>query len=314
MNKKILFFLSVILFVSCSDEQDILNDNVKDVEVVSFYENSTRSSNSPNELNNKILKFKDQATFDRFVQNLNEMDEDQKLDWFKNIGFDGAYTELSKADKELDAIFDIEDDNDFLEAVNKFRKKYADKFVFNNTDKYDLSPYLPFDDEDLEIVGNINGIVKIGDKILQPKNKTPRYYDFLENKTSNNAPFEPAFGGYRESALMIKEGKYQSTVCIGADRNSDLLMIRFASQKKKKLWKRRHQCDYTLGLTIGGCVWNPLYQKNEKRGVIIKFLLPLLKTYQFNGVTNCYYRNFHSGACPNAHGNKDFKLNLKPRF
>ncbi len=318
--RKFYFLLSIVLLLlSCSsNETDYTNtESAKSVEVVELENvSTTRGSTSSYDLTNKVLKFSDETTFESVKNQLEKMDETQRKEWFKTIGFDGAYTQLSKAENELDSIFDIQDDKKFEESVLQFKNKYAAEFVFNITDSYDASPYLPFSDDALELLGNINGLVMIGNRIVKPSVNYPQYYDFLESNTNqatrtSQVAIEPAYEGYDVSSLMIKEGKYQSTVQIGVDRNSGLLMIRFASQKKKKLWKRRHECDYTVTLNIGNHQWNKLYQKNEKSGVITKFLLPYLNVNQFSGVTSCSFKDFYSGACPNAKGNKNFSLNFK---
>lgn len=318
MKRVFLLLSTVLLLMSCSSEgTDYANtESEKSVEVVELNNvSATRGSTSSSELTNKVLKFRDEASYETIKKQLENMDETHRKEWFKSVGFDGAYTELSKAENELDSIFDIEDEKKFEESVSRFKNKYANEFVFNNSDTYDLSPYLPFSDDDLELVGNINGLVMIGNQIVKPTSNSPQYYDFLESDTKSAnvslSAIEPTYEGYNVSSLMIKEGKYQSTVQIGVDRNSGLLMIRYASQKKKKLWKRRHECDYTVTVNIGSHQWNKLYQKNEKSGVITKFLLPYLNTNQFSGPTSCSFVDFHSGACPNAHGNKNFTLNLK---
>lgn len=318
--KNVIFILfAVLLLVSCSEEQTSheRTETPKAVEVV-YLNNTptTRGADSSKDLTNKVLKFRDEASFEKIKNQLKLMDETQRKEWFKNIGFEGAYTELAKADNELDSIFDIEDDSKFIESVSRFKDKYSNEFVFNDSDSYDLSPYLPFTDDDLELVGNIKGIVMVGNLIKQPTSNTPQYYNFLDSENNQNTcasvkAIQPAYEGFNESSLMIKQGKYQSTVQLGVDRNSGLLMIRFASQKKKKLWKRRHECDYTVTVNIGNHQWNNLYQPNEKKGLIKKHLLPYLNVNLFNGVTNCSFKNFHSGACPNANGNKNFTLNLR---
>lgn len=319
MKKVTLLLSTVLLLLSCSSEDtDYANtENKKSVEVVEISNvSTTRSSTSSSELTNKVLKFRDETSYETIKKQLENMDEAHRKEWFKSVGFDGAYIELSKAEHELDSIFDIEDEKKFEVSVSRFKNKYANEFVFNASDPYDLSPYLPFSDNDLELVGNINGLVMIGERIVKPASNSPEYYDFLESNNTQStraslSAIEPAYEGYDISSLMIKEGKYQSTVQIGVDRNSGLLMIRFASQKKKKLWKRRHECDYTVTVNIGSHQWNKLYQKNEKSGVITKFLLPYLNTNLFSGPTSCSFVDFHSGACPNAHGNKNFTINFK---
>lgn len=321
--KKLFFFFTVLLaLVSCSSsEQDDLYGGIQDdVQVVSLSgELNSRAGNSLSP-DNEVLKFSDQAAYDKIVSKLAGMTVSQKDAFFKNLGFIGAYSELSKADSELDKIFDIEDDKVFIDSVSKFKAKYAGMFVFNDSDKYDLSPYLPFTDNDLELVGNINGLVMIGNKVIAPGNQTPHYYDFLEASPSihTRAMSGDNYIGYAVSTFMIKQGKYQSTIQLGVGSNSGDLMIRFASQKKKKLWKRRHNCDYTVDkITIGGFSKNNYYQPNVRKGVVIGYLrtspIAYLNARIFKGNVNCSYVNFRSGACPNPDvRSKYFSINFYP--
>lgn len=48
----------------------------------------------------QILKFKDQAAFDRTLAKVKEMDDSSKRAFFNEIGFDGAYMLLDKADED----------------------------------------------------------------------------------------------------------------------------------------------------------------------------------------------------------------------
>ena len=54
------------------------------------------------------------------------MSLEKKEAFFNDLGFKGAYSSLKEADDELDKIFDIEDDNAFLEAYKEFKDKYED--------------------------------------------------------------------------------------------------------------------------------------------------------------------------------------------
>lgn len=308
--KKIIYFIVLLFtFVSCStnEQDDMLGVTQDDVKVVSLSDGYlTRTASDSNSLNNQVLKFRDLGAYDKILNQLDNMTISQKEEFFKTLGFRGAYTELNKADDELDKIFDIEDDNTFLNEISKYKAKYEGIFVFNDSDKYDLSSYLPFTNDDLELVGNINGLVMIGDEVVAPDYQNPHYYDFLEPDSTaahTRAMSGDNYRGYSASTFMIKQGKYQSTVQLGVGDRSGDMMIRFASQKKKKLWKRRHKCDYTIDkLTIGGFQVSNYYQPNVRKGVVISYLrtspVAYLNARNFNGNVNCSYVNFHSGACP----------------
>ncbi len=310
MKKTFFIFAFIMALLSCSDEYELSTVSTsKDVEVVDLGAlnlPSTRSS----EVRGKVLRFKDVTVYQRTLSQLRSMSIDETVSYFTKLGFDGAYNQLTIADNELDAIFDIEDDIDFLKAVDKFKEKYDGIFVFNDSDKYDLSPYLSFSDAQLELVGNINGLVMVGDSLLRPSRNFPNYKEVNSPQIATRAgvpfPPQPLYGPYKESSLMIREGHYQSTVQIGEDVHTGLLMIQLASQKKKKFWKRRHKCDYTLNLGIGNFTINNYYQPNEDRGLLLKFIPPFVYAQQFKGRTPCGYSDFHSGACPNQHGELQF--------
>lgn len=312
MKKLFFAFAATLLLLSCSNEQvELASNGQKAIEVVTLPTSNaagTRVSNGESQ----VLKFKDESVYEQTVAKIRKMSIPETLTFFEELGFDGAYTQLKNAENELDSLFDIEDDAEFVKAITSYKQKYTNKFVFNEDDIYDLSPYLPYSDADMELVGNLQGQVMIGNQIVKAQNYQP---DYKENELSFTTPSTAAeirlsYRPYGESSLMIKEGKYQSTVQLGYDANGGSLAIQLTSQKKKKLWKRRHECDYTLDITIGNLQWKNYYQANEKQGMYQKFLMPLVNKSYFNVDPKCGYSNFRSGCCPNQRGSKAFTLEI----
>ena len=117
----------------------------------------------------------------------------KKEAFFNDLGFKGAYSSLKEADDELDKIFDIEDDNAFLEAYKEFKDKYEDTYLFNTENTYDLSPYLPFTDAELELLGSNQGYLIIGNEVIAPNNNTPNYkYTATNvNTRAGEFPYDP---------------------------------------------------------------------------------------------------------------------------
>lgn len=121
-NKILTIAMSAIMFTlaSCnSNEEPAISQSLQNVEVVrlsDYLPSSTRSGES-----DKVLRFKDQAAFDSTVESLKGMSEDEKMDYFNSLGFDGAYVTLTKAHNEADQVLDRIESMDSI--ANDFVKK-----------------------------------------------------------------------------------------------------------------------------------------------------------------------------------------------
>ena len=271
MKKKLFYSIVILLSItvySCSNnELDQDKPNLDDIEVVKMgdYIANTRGNIPEDDYNLSVLKFRNENVYNQTLLRIKEMNIKQREDFFVGLGFNGAYTMLKEADNELDAIFDIENDDQFLSVYSQFKSKFSDVFTFNDIDSYDLSPYLTFADDNLELLGNINGYIIIGDQIIIPNKKSPTFTTF-ENEgeykiigdgiyiNTRSFPSEIIgdFRGFDGVKVMIKQGKYQSTMAIGYENsiNSCPITVRYASQKKKKLWKRRHKSTYSAKIGV----------------------------------------------------------------
>lgn len=184
--KKMIFFLTILAMVigmqSCNnadDPQITAVSNEKDYEVVYVGDLSSPISRSSVQLaqpSEQILKFRDQAAYDRTLASVKAMDEPAKLEFFKTIDFDGAYTLLNKADEELERAFDLAEATDSIAGsaiIRKCVEKYTDILTFSETDLSDVTPSLPFADDNAEILGSKSGYVMVGDKLMAPKASAP---------------------------------------------------------------------------------------------------------------------------------------------
>lgn len=312
--KTFVFFVATTL-LSCSQNEDSSTQSVNTplVEVVTIdnLPSITRSTSSLEECKTKALRFRDENSFDKTVKSLSEMNADEKKAFFSNLGFKGAYTIEKEADEELDKVFDIEDDKDFLKTYSDFKSKYGDLFAYNDTDKYDLSPYLKFTDNNLSIVGNIDGKVLIGDKLVQPNNHKPNYDDNVKIMAfAVPGPINPCFRAFPATDCVIRSGKYRSDISLGFDANGGLFMVRCASQKKKRFWSRRHATDYRADLSIGDIKYH-LTIPNEGQGVMVKVLTPFLNSrYMPKNKVNCSFEHFNTGCCEGAEGHRDFTIDF----
>jgi len=211
--KKILFFFTVIMTVigmqSCSnaDEPQMNEAQTSDFEVVNFniQKATTRSGNGAGTEADKILKFKDETAYTKTLASVKAMNDAEKVAFFNKIGFDGAYMLLNTADEELDKAFDLAETTDSVSGVSIIRDcvaKYDGVLKFSDTDLEDVTPSLPFNDEDAELLGNKAGYVMVGEKVVSPKAAAPG----------------PVYnGGFIKygAEVKVKNGKYSSYFRLG---------------------------------------------------------------------------------------------------
>lgn len=311
--KSIIAIALVFSCVACSNNE-ILDDtsNTKDVEVVNlkdFVDNTTRSIANQDQT---VLRFKDHATYQKTLKELKAMSIEQTQAFFNELGFKGAYSSLMDSDNELDKIFDIEDNNTFLEAYGKFKDKYKNMYTFNTENTYDLSPYLPFTDNSLELLGSNEGYLIVGNEVVSPNNDMPNYKsDAVKANIRGGMPFDPKFTALQgDCGVVIKKGKYRSDIYLGIDQFGNVFMIRAASQKKKALWSRRHPTNYEADLYIENGGLHISIPNNGNSGVKIN-VLPI-NARQFAGRTiKAGFKNFTTGCCSGVIGNKEFYTTLK---
>lgn len=217
--KKLFNYVSVIsvaaVLFACGNSEDVLNgaaDGASNVEVVSLSDYLPQSSRADEMADGaKVLKFKDKETFSRTIAQLNGMDENQRLKYFEELGFDGAYTMQRHADVELEAIFDDEslDSCAFYREIAAYINKYNGMFCFQKEDETDVTPNLKFEDDNMALVGTIDGYAVIGDKLVgastmaaEPTGPIPIKIDIVKT-----------------CEVSVKNGKYTSYLSLGRIEN-----------------------------------------------------------------------------------------------
>jgi hypothetical protein len=132
--KNIRFFVVTLiatLFAACTDDNVQQIENIKDVEL----------------LDGNILKFKDQATFDRYVSEGIKAPE----------GFYSIYQNFDEAMSEAESYYDREG------GYEEFKQKYASLYFPEYKDDY--SAYLPVSEDAKAKFLNLNGEVYIKDEL-----------------------------------------------------------------------------------------------------------------------------------------------------
>lgn len=255
MKKFVCAVISMMALVltSCSNEDGIemqqvssQSDDVTVAKISDYIKTGSRSVND----GDLVLQFKNRAAYERVISKLNEMDEDEKLSYFESLGFEGAYTTLLNADRELDAIFDSEADSiTVCNMIQDYLNKYQGNFAFNEDDTTDVTPNLSFDDEDAALVGNVDGYVVIGNEILAPEDNN----GVISRSKATKANPQPVYNGkfikFDRCTLEIKNGKYKSTISMG--RMGSFLAFHTETYKKILFFKKKdknagHNCKLTI--------------------------------------------------------------------
>lgn len=198
-----------------------------------------------------VLHFRNKQVYLQTIEKLNEMSAEEREAYFKELGFDGAYTLWNQADEELDQIFDNADTLQMEKLIGEYKNKYERLFSFNAFDKYDVTPYFSFTDNDLSLVGNIKGYVVIGNELKAPQNNTPTY-DMNETVVATRAAISGTnrsnFVGFQKATVSVKNENAISTMTIGRMANS--FAVLFNTKKKVALWKKRVKTDYSATLYL----------------------------------------------------------------
>lgn len=339
----ILLFSSV--FTSCMNEDEAVSQEASKArlvevshmkmwkknlrrDVVQSSASKRKTSSSELDEDMPVLHFKDDQAYEYILSQLHEMTEEEKLEFFEDLGFEGAFTYMKKADDELDSIFDIEDDQAFIEAIGTYKEKYKGILLFNSEDEYDLTPTFMFDDKDMELVGNVAGYVVVGNELYEAEAAesfpaTP-IDDEYDNSGSNSpgginygqGPIVSRFMPLRE-IIKIKQGKYTSTMEIGYDNVSHNMLLHFISHKHKKLYKRKHPTGYQFdNFIINGTGGGKLIVPNKgKKEYWVNLYGWNLEVYNATWKEMTIV-NFKSNRCwvDNASGTKSIRRNTIPGF
>ncbi len=276
----------------------------------------------------EVLCFEDEDALEETLEELEEMSEEEKVEYFESIGFEGACVKLYDADEELDTIFDIEDDEEFMEAYLDFKTRNNELFVYNDSNEYDLSPYLPFTDEVLELVGSVHGYVIVGSEVVTPKiTRDPWSEPSSGNPPAVVLPPNPAtdFGYFihltnyakpvsviNEPSLVIKHGKYRSDISLMEHKGGAFFIVRCASQKMHKLYSRRAKASYKAEFTLCGRKYLLDWAGSSSP---IRMEVSHLIPYQYHNQTIVWdITSFTSSCCENTVGRETFSIPYIVRY
>lgn len=257
--KKPVSLLAVCLSISlcsCVDNEEEINASdhhiSRDIEVSEMgkWLPGTRNA-SDADFDMPVLHFRNEQVYFQTIAKLNEMSAEERETYFKELGFDGAYTLWNQADEELDQIFDNADILQMEKLIGEYKTKYERFFSFNPFDKYDATPYFSFTDNDLSLVGNIKGYVIIGNELKAPQNNTPTY-DMDETVVAIRAAISganrPNFVGFQKATVSVKNKNAISTMTLGRMTNGSSFAVLFNTKKEVALWKKKVKTDYSASL------------------------------------------------------------------
>ncbi len=268
--KKALFYGLVFIVSACSNDLELENQSKRNefdgIQVVEL-DGTNLKSRSVEAVGERSLslKFRDELIYRATIEKLKRMTPEERIAFFEKLGFEGTYSIWEKANKELDEIFDKELSLDsFTEEISAYKKRFEGVFIFNNEDVSDATPYLPFVDEDLALVGDIEGKVYVGERKIQPilgKISFDRDIDKIEEETDYKinpsvAPIPTAytFRSFKHKSVIVRNGKYRSKMIFGSMRTPfDIeLATKFEAQKKWLFFWKKSSASHTwkLSLTI----------------------------------------------------------------
>ena len=303
----VMLFLATFGFYSCSNEEELgtlESDDTPNVEVLRM---SACGIASRSVGDAPVLRFKDEQVYRQTISDLKSMTDDEKISYFKEMGFDGAFILFHSADDEADKILDNDDENTIRNQVKKFKEKYMGVMSFNPNDSYDITPYLNFTDVDLALVGNADGYVVIGDRILKAEKDYPTFdnREVISTFELNPGPIEPGWKEFKNSSLTIKKGKYKSTMAIGRIVNGNSFAVNFTTKKKVVFWHKSVSTNYTIGsLAFHSSKFNYSNKVSCPRSAVCILNLPIEAV---GTIFDADVKDFQSGKCGDTKGSQSFK-------
>lgn len=313
--KKFRFQLVAALAACCSlgmvscDNEEFTNVEFSEfpaveVSTMGMWQSQTRAKG---DADMPVLRFQDQQTYDAVMTELGTMNEDAILDYFAKLGFDGAYSAWHKADKELDAIFDMEDSVEICYAIENFKEKYSESFSFNPNDEFDVTPYLNFSDNQMALIGNIAGYVVIGETLVEASSYTPNFesHVFTENiQTATRAAVQPGFKAFNTGSFSISQDKFTCTMTLGRIVNGNSFAVEFVTKKKVLFWKKKVEARCTMTLGMRSSIFshtNNVICPESATVVILGLPIETVGTQFDANITN-----FTCSKCPDVVGSVSF--------
>lgn len=167
--------LMLVMFSACTDIDEPSNPNsagtsnngiskviIKDGKIV----NSTRTDSSDEDA---ALRFADEAAFQKYVDYVSSLDEENKVDTPHSLGVYTLSDLEEEADHELDSIAaSVETEAEFRKLYTPYVSKYKGRLIGNYVDDSDLNLYAPVKDaEDIIYIANKNGEYAVGDEVVK---------------------------------------------------------------------------------------------------------------------------------------------------
>lgn len=267
MYMKKSFYLSMlsVLFVACTNDFEEVTTSydskldLADVQLVNLSEKMTTKSVENDE--GLILKFKDESTFNRIVEELNSSSNEDVLAWENNLGFTSLNTIFEEAMEEAANLDESEG------AYKAFKAKYSESLYFPEY-KEDYGAYLPVSEESLAFVLNKKGEVMVGDE----KRSYVDIVNYIQLQQAGEALYD--MDENTPMLLNFKENDY-----IGAQYDSG--------------WRQNPDGDRKLKLKIGRRVYN----RNTTTGA---FALRLHFEISFRKKTWLGWSNYSSETTTNT--------------
>lgn len=232
--KKILFLLAVIVAAtlgSCTQGDEPVTPLAAEngVKVVSLGDYLGSRSGSDSLSNEDVLWFDDDLAYQSTIHKLQSMTPDERDSYFNEIGFEGAYTIVRKAEMNLDSIFDMEEaDSVSIDLkVREYRTRYANVLELNTEDEYDLTPYLKFVDDTLELVGSAHGYIVVGNNVISAQH---------QNHKGPKPAYDGKFIEFKKATVSVKNKKYKSELTLG--RMGDKMAFRVRTFRSIFFWKK----------------------------------------------------------------------------
>ncbi|MCM1076161.1 MAG: DUF4848 domain-containing protein [Bacteroides sp.] len=202
----------------------------------------------------QILVFPDETSYQSTLNMLADMSEDERNEYFKTIGFEGAYSIRNQADKELDALFDDEklDSCEFNHEIDKLIERYDGLLSFNKredckeNEELDVTPGFKFSDKDLQLVGSVDGYVVVGNEIKSAQSNLSR--------ATVPDPIDTSI--IKTCEVCVNHGKYKSYLSIG--RKGIYFAFKVQTYRKKN-FATKHDND---------CIHYGTFEISDTKGVL----------------------------------------------
>lgn len=221
--KNLIFLLVAFVAAAlgaCTQNDEPINPVGKfdGIEIVNLADYLGSRAGNDSVIDEPVLRFKDKHSFHTLLSKLQAMTKEEKDCFFEELGFEGAYAIVREAERDLDELFDM-DDNDSLAIVAQAKSyilKYKDVLELNKEDNEDLTPYLKFVDDTLALVGSVNGYVVVGNELKEAHKPGPTY-------DGKFIKFKNAGIGVRNT---YKKKKYRSEIVAGRKGSKMAFFVR----------------------------------------------------------------------------------------